>query len=216
MGAVIPCCDHAGRDCNSEVPRVATRSLDEQRKAFAAEHGRKHAPPSLSNEEYAECVRLAAKARTRTGDPVRIDPATLPQPKSQAKVKAELRRQKKNRDILQVLQPSGRLKTYRMKSDGCFHHVPPRRSHGDVVGVVIPRRKAATSPRRRRSRATARAGSSRDGPGLGDPDEPPDLEHLRPLGAVARAYLRAEVDRRRREAVAARREVRLFDEDGAA
>jgi len=87
-----------------------------------------------------------------------------------------------------------------------------------VTSVAAPRRQATTSSRRR-SRTTSRAGSSRDGPGLGDDsDEPPDLERLRPLTAVARAYLRAQVDLRRREVVAARPEVtpeicRLFDED---
>jgi hypothetical protein len=87
-----------------------------------------------------------------------------------------------------------------------------------ATSVAAPRRQATTSSRRR-SRTTSRAGSSRDGPGLGDDsDEPPDLEHLRPLTAVARAYLRAEVDRRRREVVAAQPEIspevfHLYDGD---
>jgi hypothetical protein len=171
----------------------------------------------LSDEDIAECERLGAKAPARTGDPVRIDPATLPQPMSPDEVKAELQRQKEQRDILQVLQPSGKLKTYRMRSEGGFRYVPPRLSPAGVKAAAsAPRRQASTS-RRRQGRATARAGSSRDGPGLGDDsDEPPDLERLRPLTAVARAYLRAEVDRRRRKAVAACPEVHLFDEDSVA
>jgi hypothetical protein len=54
---------------------------------------------------------------------------------------------------------------------------------------------AAARPRERRAR---RATGSRASPS--DPsDEPPDLEHRRPLPAFARAYLRAEADRRRRD-----------------
>ena len=68
-------------------------------------------------------------------------------------------------------------------------------------------RQPARAPRsarpRRVSRRTVRSGSSRDGPGLADPDEPPDLDHLRPLTAEVRAYLKLAVDARRREIVAA-------------
>jgi hypothetical protein len=80
-------------------------------------------------------------------------------------------------------------------------------------------RRAATSSRSRQGRRARRVVASRDGPSSEPPDEPPpDLEHLRPLTAVGRAYLRAEVDRRRREVVAAHPEIspevfHLFDED---
>jgi hypothetical protein len=91
---------------------------------------------------------------------------------------------------------------------------------------VQPRlvRQSARAPRaartRRVSRRTTRACSSRDGPGLADPDEPPDLDHLRPLTAEVRTYLKAAVDARRREILAACPEVspevfHLFDEDRA-
>jgi hypothetical protein len=68
-------------------------------------------------------------------------------------------------------------------------------------------RQPARAPRatrtRRVSRRTVRSGSSRDGPGLADPDEPPDLAHLRPLTAEVRAYLKIAIDARRREIIAA-------------
>jgi hypothetical protein len=80
-------------------------------------------------------------------------------------------------------------------------------------------RQSGRAPRsakpRRVSRLATRAGSSRDGPPK--PSEP----HLgRPLTAAERRYLKQEVDRRRREILAARPEVtpeayRLFDEDRA-
>jgi hypothetical protein len=83
--------------------------------------------------------------------------------------------------------------------------------------VHVPERRELATPRERRARAR-RTGSRASPSDPSDPSDepPPDLEHLRPLSSFARAYLRAEVDRRRREAVAARPEVRLFDEDGAA
>jgi hypothetical protein len=70
---------------------------------------------------------------------------------------------------------------------------------------------------RRVSRRTVRAGSSRDGPGLGGESEPP---LARPLTAAERCYLKQEVDRRRREILAARpevtpRDLALFNEDRA-
>ena len=175
----------------------------------------------LSDEDLAECDRLTAKEPPRTGGAVRIDPATLPPPMSPDEVEAELERQREQQNILQVLQPSGRLKTYRMKDDGRFRYVPPRLAPAALTATAAPRRQATTSSRRRASTAR-RASRSRDGPGLGDDsDKPPEhLERLRPLTAVARAYLRAEVDRRRREIVAAQPEVspevfHLYDGDRA-
>jgi hypothetical protein len=82
-------------------------------------------------------------------------------------------------------------------------------------------RQSARAPRatrtRRVSRRTVRSGSSRDGPGLGSESEPP---LARPLTAAERRYLKQEVDRRRREILAARpevtpRDLALFDEDRA-
>ncbi len=80
-------------------------------------------------------------------------------------------------------------------------------------------RQSARAPRsakpRRVSRRAPRAGSSRDGPS--EPSEP----HLdRPLTAAERRYLKQEVDRRRREILAARpevtpRDLALFDEERA-
>jgi hypothetical protein len=85
------------------------------------------------------------------------------------------------------------------------------RSHYERMRPSLVR-KAARAPRatrtRRVSRRTVRAGSSRDGPGLADPDEPPDLAHLRPLTAEVRAYLKLAVDARRREILAAHNALR--------
>jgi hypothetical protein len=71
------------------------------------------------------------------------------------------------------------------------------------AAVMAPQRRGPSRERRAQSpRRTVRAGSSRDGPGLADPDEPPDLAHVRPLTAEARAYLKLAVDALRREIVA--------------
>jgi hypothetical protein len=148
---------------------VATRSLEEQRQAFAAEFG-SFAPDSLSDGERQFADERAEQLQKDHPPPMRA----------------------------LVIRPNGLVEALAWK-----------------VKAVAPRRQATTSRRRPGSRATARAGASRDGP---EPsDEPPEqLEHLRPLTAVARAYLRAQVDLRRREVVAARPEVNLFDEDGTA
>jgi hypothetical protein len=83
-------------------------------------------------------------------------------------------------------------------------------------------RQSARAPRsarpRRVSRRATRAGSSRDGPS--EPSEPSEPHIGRPLTAAERRFLKTEVDRRRREILAARPEVtpeayRLFDEDRA-
>lgn len=158
---------------------MATRSLDEQRKAFAAEHGREHAPSTLSDEDLAESLRIQARANREHPPPWK-----------------ELR--------------------LRNQADGSLVvHAVRREASPKPIVHVRPRR--ASRPRGRRARRTSR---SRDGPGLGDDsDKPPEhLERLRPLTSVARAYLRAQVDLLRREAVAARPEVtpevfHLFDED---
>jgi hypothetical protein len=75
------------------------------------------------------------------------------------------------------------------------------------AAVVTPQRRGESRERRAQSpRRTVRAGSSRDGPGLGGDSEPP-LD--RPLTAAEPRYLKQEVDRRRREILAARPEVTL-------
>jgi hypothetical protein len=83
-------------------------------------------------------------------------------------------------------------------------------------------RQSARAPRsakpRRVSRRATRAGSSRDGPS--EPSEPSEPHLDRPLTAAERRYLKQEVDRRRREILAARpevtpRDLALFDEDRA-
>ena len=79
-----------------------------------------------------------------------------------------------------------------------------------------PTRAPRAARTRRVSRRTVRSGSSRDGPSS-EPSEP----HLdRPLTAAERRYLKQEVDRRRREILAARpevtpRDLALFDEERA-
>jgi hypothetical protein len=76
------------------------------------------------------------------------------------------------------------------------------------AAVMTPQRRGPSRERRAQSpRRAVRAGSSRDGPGLADPDEPPDLDDLRPLTAEVRAYLKAAIDARRREVLAERPEV---------
>jgi hypothetical protein len=86
---------------------------------------------TASNRRRVELDEIAATE-------VRIDPATLPQPMSEEQVEAERHRQEEHRDLLQVLTPSGKLKTYRMTNER-FHRVPSRRQGGDVVSVM-PRR----------------------------------------------------------------------------
>jgi hypothetical protein len=85
-----------------------------------------------------------------------------------------------------------------------------------LAAVMAPRRQGPSRERRAQApRRTVRSGSSRDGPS--EPSEP----HLdRPLTAAERRYLKQEVDRRRREILAARpevtpRDLALFDEDRA-
>src|SRR5437588_8611930 len=72
------------------------------------------------------------------------------------------------------------------------------------AAVMAPQRRGPSRERRAQSpRRTVRAGSSRDGPSS-EPSEP----HIdRPLTAAERRYLKKEVDRRRREVLAARPEV---------
>src|SRR6266542_2989523 len=127
----------------------------------------------------AEIERSVELARTAPPPPpgvVRIDPATLPQPMSEEQVEAELHRQEEHRDLLQVLTPSGKLKTYRMRNER-FHRVPPRRRQGDDGVSVMPRRQATTS-RRRPSNRARRVVASRDGPS--EPSDDP-LAYFRPV-----------------------------------
>jgi len=84
--------------------------------------------------------------------------------------------------------------------------------------VAMTNREPVSRPRERRvRRATGTTGSGKDPPPAEEPP-PEHLERLRPLTAVARAYLKAERDRRMREVVDARPEIspdvfHLFDED---
>jgi hypothetical protein len=75
----------------------------------------------------------------------------------------------------------------------------PRRAHRPAVVRTPERRENAARPRE--SRARRASTSSRASPGGSDPDEPPHLD--RPLTRAQRDYLRAEIDKRRRELVAA-------------
>jgi hypothetical protein len=76
------------------------------------------------------------------------------------------------------------------------------------IGAAIPRQ-GTSRERRPASRRTRSASTSRDGPS----SEPP---LGRPLTAAERRYLKTKIDARRREVLAARPEVTLFDEEAAA
>jgi hypothetical protein len=69
-------------------------------------------------------------------------------------------------------------------------------------------RRSTSRSRERRQRRASRSSSARS-----DPSEPP-LD--RPLTAAERRYLKTEIDARRREILAARPEVTLFDKEEAA
>jgi hypothetical protein len=128
-----------------------------------------------------------------------------------ADIRSGAKERRDQRNMQALLHDRARLA--RLKRDGYSFDANHRLVAPALARVHTPeRRESEARPRGRRAR---RSGSSRKSPSS-EPDEPADLERLRPLTAVGRAYLRAEVDRRRREAVGARPEVHLFDEDGAA
>lgn len=125
---------------------------------------------ALTEAELVRCSSFAQKYAREHPLPdkaIRIDPADLPAPKTEAEVKAELDRQAACKDTIEFFGPNGTTRIYKFQPDGRFRRVPPllARSRG-------PRRTATTSRRRPggRRRATVRsAASSRDGPS----EEPP-------------------------------------------
>jgi hypothetical protein len=108
----------------------------------------------------------------------------------------EQRQQESMRNLLH-----GKARLARLKHEGYSFDAEHRLVAPALSRICAPeRRENEARPRGRRAQRSGT--SSRDGPGLGeDSDEPPpDLSRLRPLPAFARAYLKAEVDARRRRA----------------
>ena len=144
--------------------------------------------PTQRELEYPE--RLAEKVERehrRLGEPVRIDPADLPQPNHEW-VRAELERRRKLANTLTTIDADGTKRTYLLRPSGKFQPVPPRLF--DKPSPCTPRRASTTSRRRPRGRTARRLSPSRNGPPEPDDDPPHELVVI-PLPVFRRQLQRA-------------------------